>query len=470
MHRTVEIIPKTLLLFSTFLILFILLFCINTFYWSDDYAFLLDLNKNGIIKHCYSWYFEWDGRTLTLGGFIQALGLSYWSVEFLTFFWSICFLGSGFLAFYIVKEELNISKKQIKNKFLLINLIMITFWMGSFLLLSEVIYWAVGGYYSLTLFIGAIWILYYLKYQKREITTIKKGYFIVFTFLAGASTQNLTIALITLVVLTMIIDLLENNKKVKLFNFMLFLSLTSGLIFVSIAPGNWLRIDTLKNEQTLSIGLLIENYLLILYYYLSRALVLVPLSFLCGLGIFFSGQSQNKINSIKQFTFLKNRITFSKVLKNAKWILVALSTILPFIFFPQLITFRTTVYFHYFVLIFIIFITIKISNRIFYYDKNKSLVLNNILSVLFFMPILLVTAYFAYTNFSKGLILKKAIVERETKLEDPTKKSVELEIINTSLIPKCYEFVDFVLDNSKGKFGTINYQEEYYNKTIIIVK
>jgi hypothetical protein len=464
-----KINDKVILLLSIFSIFFILTLCVNTFYWSDDYAFLLDLNKNGVIKHCVSWYFEWDGRTLTLGGFIQALGLLYLPIELLTFCWSVCFLASCVLAFYIINEELDFGKQQLKIKLLVITSIMMTFWLSSYTFLAEVIYWGVGGYYSLILLIGAIWIFWYLKIKKNEAKISKKIGFIFFSILAAASTQNLTISLIVLVLLTMLIDLLESNKKNMLFNLIVFISLFSGLLYITLAPGNWLRMNTVKNELGLSLEVLVKNYFLILYYYLSRATLLLPLSFLCGTSIALTCFSYNKNNTIKwiKFSFKTN---VCNLLKNTKWLLVALSSIFPFVVFPELATFRTTIYFMYFVFIFIIIIILKIAKMLFVYEENKSSIISNVISKSFFLFIIFGTISFTYTNFSKGLILKKAILERESKLKDPEKDAVELKIIDKVLIPKCYEFYDFSLDNSKGKFGTISYQEEYYNKTITIIK
>ena len=56
------------LAFST--IIMILLLCINTFYWADDYAFIIDLRKFGILQKCIDGYYNWDGRFFTLASFL----------------------------------------------------------------------------------------------------------------------------------------------------------------------------------------------------------------------------------------------------------------------------------------------------------------------------------------------------------------------------------------------------------------
>lgn len=466
------LISRVILTLSFLLIFFILALCTNTFYWSDDYAFLLDLNKNGVIKHCVSWYFEWDGRTLTLGGFLQALGLLYLPVEFLTFCWSICFITSGALVFYIIKEELNLNKQEIKNKYLVITSLIITFWLGCYFILSEVVYWAVGGYYSLTLLFGAIWILFYLKTSNVESSLFKKYCFILFSFIVGASTQNLSIGLIVLVLITIFTDILE-HKKVKMgFNLSVLIALILGLMFISLAPGNWLRIQTIKNELTseLTLGIIFRNSLKILYHYFSRAIFLVPLSLLCGISIVFSNYSINKIDFFNISSLHRLKIDFCYLLKKTKWFLVALSTIIPFILFPELVTYRTTIYFLYFLFIYVVLFSIKMTKKIFIIDDSKRLNFYGIIGYAFFLLIIISNAYFAYSNFSKGLILKQAIVEREKKLKDVSKESVELKIIDSALIPICYQFVDFSKEYPKGKEGTITYQEEYYRKKITIIK
>ena len=108
-----KILPKLLLTFACFVVILILSLCMNTFYWADDYALINNLNKLGVVQHCIEGYLTWDGRMLSLGGFVQCILLKYLPIQLITFVWSLCFLGSGILIYSIINQEFRF---QITNK------------------------------------------------------------------------------------------------------------------------------------------------------------------------------------------------------------------------------------------------------------------------------------------------------------------------------------------------------------------
>ena len=70
---------------------------------------------------------------------------------------------------------------------------------------------ATGGVYTFNLFLGIVWIIVFNKIQVHEISLFQKLFYLIFTFFVGASTQNLAIALLTLIVLTFAIDFLSQS-------------------------------------------------------------------------------------------------------------------------------------------------------------------------------------------------------------------------------------------------------------------
>ncbi|MBK9223674.1 MAG: hypothetical protein IPO23_01675 [Flavobacterium sp.] len=130
----------------------ILFLSVNTFYWADDYSFILNVNKNGLLSNCILGYYNWDGRFLTLGALIQGFIIQNFAIEFVTLFWSILFLGSGFLMYKIISDEVKLENIEAKNQILIGAILSIILWLGSYSHISETIYWATGGVYTFNLF------------------------------------------------------------------------------------------------------------------------------------------------------------------------------------------------------------------------------------------------------------------------------------------------------------------------------
>lgn len=454
-----------LLLFGFSVVILILLLCLNTFYWADDYIFLVELKKNGILENCIEGYFNWDGRFLALGAFFQAFFLKYLKVEIITLFWSICFLTSGVLIFDILKTELNLPKLKQRHKLLIAIVLCLVLWLGSYSHISETIYWGTGGVYSFDLLLGAIWIVFYLRFQQKEFSLKSKIAFAFFSIIVGASTQNLSIGLITLVLITILIDFLNREKKNLFLNGIIVLGLFLGLIFIVSAPGNFVRMDNIENMNVsnMNILFLVKGFFWVLASYLKRAIVLCVLSLLGAVGLLFLIYPNSKIKFNIQYFIPNTKIKITVWLVNYKWLLVSLSTITPFIFMPQMASYRTTIYFLYFFQIFIFHFILKFCKEEYKIKKNNISYIPNLMFVLIFSFCTLFSIY----NLRKGIVLKKVIIERENKLKKGINQIVEIELINPSLKSPCYNFSDFTLNNSD--FIRVG-QEEYFGVKKIIVK
>lgn len=458
------------LAFST--IIMILLLCINTFYWADDYAFINDLRQYGIFQRCIDGYFNWDGRFFTLPSFCQSFFLLNFPIQIITFIWSLCFLISGFIAFFIINEEININKLSKKCRFFFIILIAIILWLGSYKHTFETIYWATGGYYSLVLLFGSFWILCFLKFQNNQFSRMSKVLFLIFSVIVGASTQNLSIALILLVLITIFVDFKENQKTNISFNILVSFAVLLGLIFIVIAPGNWVRLHEVNNlgKPDFSILNLIKNYFVILIRYCYHSLVLVFIGVFGGISIgfvMFQNQVLN-VNFIKKINF---KFNFLILIKNFKWLILALSTIFPFVFIPNIVSARTEIYFEFFLLIFIVSSVIKLLKKVSLSHENHFYAKNNaLISYLFSFFILISCTVFAIYNFQKGLILKQIISERETFMKNSENKTIHLKPIDLSLIPQIYQFTDLTLNENQSNIWIRKSQEKFYNLHIIVTK
>ncbi|HSD14726.1 MAG TPA: DUF6056 family protein [Flavobacterium sp.] len=432
----------------------------NTFYWADDYAILNEINEFGIFKRCIQGYYTWDGRYLTPAAFLQGAFLEMLPVEMITLLWNGCFLLSGIILFFIIKEET-------KNKFIgsakihLSLLIAITFWLGSYTHIGQTIYWATGGVYSFNLLLGAIWLFLFYSIQKTNLLGSKIG-FLLFTILIGLTTQNLTIGFMTLLLLTILYDFLRKEKSNIRFNALLLLIIISGTIFLSAAPGNFLRIKEINNNAAIegvTLWIIIKNFLFALATYLKLSFFLMLLVF--SAGFVYVYQSGNKVSAtIQNIIFIpKTKEQLITFVDTYKYLLVALSTILPFITMPEVVSPRTAIYFMFFLFLFIFKF---ISNLTLISSNTKESQSSNIIVYAVYFTAFCFIAY----NFNKGTVLKKEITKRELVLKNSKNKIVNIRKIDENLKTYCYDFRDFRGNDD----WAVEAQKEYFGSSKIIVQ
>lgn len=418
-----------LALVSTHLILSINLF---TFYWADDYGLINDLNKTNIIDFLVIGYFDWDGRFLTIAGFAQSILLKYTQIEWITFTWNVFFLASSFLIFPIIskKIQLNLSK----NKFLFYTLFFgLFFWLSSYSFLAQTVYWGTGGAYSLNLFIGSVWLYFYFSLtNQNDIKNKNAILFYVFSFFAGATTQNLSIPLIVITIFTLIY-----SKKIK-FNALSIFFLLLGIVFLLIAPGNFVRMQHIPQSGLNSFNNLIKNIFDVYYIFSKRSLFLIVL-LICSI----------------IFSYIKLKKSTIKI-ENFIFLIACLSSALPFFIIP-IASERTTIYFCYFLLLFIgnlFFINPEAIKNVFSQIKFKALM------ILF----LFILNIFIVYNLKNGYQLKKEIVKRELILsKNKFKKVVYINEINPKLKTYCFNFYDLIVGSEGNNHFINNSVEDNYN-------
>ncbi|ESU24754.1 hypothetical protein FEDK69T_03060 [Flavobacterium enshiense DK69] len=444
-----------------FLTLFLILALnFNTFYWADDYAILNEINKLGIFQRCVHGYYAWDGRYMTTAAFLQGAFLELLPVEMITLFWNGCFLLSGIILSFIIKEETK-SKFAGPNKLYLPILIAIAFWLGSYSHISQTIYWATGGVYSFNLLLGAVWLYCFYKIQRSNVLTARIS-FIFFTIFIGITTQNLTIGLITLLLLTILYDFLRKEKSNIRFNALLLLIIIGGTVFLSAAPGNFVRIKEINNNAAIegvTLWIIIKNSLFALATYLKLSFFLILLAI--SSGFVYICQSSNKVSAtIRNIIFIpKTKEQLIAFIDTYKYLIVALSTILPFITMPEVVSPRTAIYFMFFFFLFVVKFISDFS--VIHANSKENYFSNSIVYAVYFTAF----CFIAY-NFNKGIILKTEIAKRESLLKNSKNKVVLIRKIDENLKSHCYDFRDFRSNDD----WAVEAQKEYFGIQNIIIE
>lgn len=425
-----------LIIIGLLAITLILLLNINTFYWADDYAIRNEINNLGIYQRCIHGYYAWDGRYLTPAAFLQGVFLETLPVEIITLIWNACFLLSGILLFYVIKEETK-DHYDSSDKIYLPFLVAVIFWLGSYKHIGQTIYWATGGVYTFNLLLGAVWLLLFYKIQKTNLTGPKLG-FLLFTVCVGLTTQNLTIGFITFLILTIINDFLKNENKNSFYNGFLLLIIIGGTLFLSLAPGNFIRAEEVNHSayRDITLWMLIRNSAFALATYLLFSFILIIISVLAAfVYVFQNGRTITPV--FKKLIFIpKTKEQGVAFIATYKYLIVALSTILPFITMPEVVSPRTAIYFMFFLVIFIFKFIHQLA--VVPLNKKETKATSFIAYILFFSVFC-----FVIYNFQRGKTLKAEVKKRELLLKNSKNKEVRLRRIDENLKSYCYDFRDF---------------------------
>lgn len=458
-----NIIFKTLFSICVVFIVLILALNINTYYLADDFYFMMSLTENGILKHCINFYYIMDGRFLGIGAFVQGFLLHYISIQFITLFYNVCFLISGILIFYIAKEDLNlnISKKQ---SLLFGFITSIIIWVGSYTHIAQTVYWATGGVYSFNLLVGLLWIMLYNSKLKNNQYFNPLVLFLPFSFIVGATTQNLSISIIALVIINILIDVF-NKKYVNLkFNILTVLFLIAGILFISLAPGSEKRISIVNEPQYNSAKYFLINLYVISKYFFTQNLILIVLSII--ISFFFKMSVFNSTINLKKirFIFPNNRTNIINFLKSYKWLLIAISSYLPFIIIPRVVSERTVIYFGFFIVVFILITILKNNSSSVRINKYYKKTIFSLVSLLF-----IGSFYYLIYNLDKGFEIKEEITKREHILKNGKNKIVTIRVIPKKMKSSCYNFGDLRVSNNSDHWMNKSYEQYYGLEKIIVV-
>ncbi len=204
--------------------------------------------------------------------------------------------------------------------------------------------------------------------------------------------------------------------------------------------------------------------------YIKLVWPLLILSFISATALFFIIFPERKFLMKKNLDKINFRGKTAAILIQYKWLIVAFSTLVPFIVSKNLASPRTAIYFMYFILIFIFIFSFRFlkfnSLQLSSLEVNKKTKITAyILVFLTVISSLILTTY----NFKRGLLLKSSIVERELKLKSAKGKIIKINLIDPCLSTYCYKFSDFSLIDSEEYNWIKESQERYFGIKKIIV-
>ncbi|WP_395052098.1 hypothetical protein, partial [Flavobacterium sp.] len=201
------------------------------------------------------------------------------------------------------------------------------------------------------------------------------------------------------------------------------------------------------------------------YIIWSRYLIILSIAAILILG--YSLNKAIKFNFKNIIIFPNSKTKFILFLETYKWHLVAFSTILPFILALSLVSPRTSIFFMYFLIIFIVTFFYKII----FNTTNNINAINNINFLLVVLGLFLINLSVTITDYNSGKILKSTIVLREKKLKNARNKEVAIKLIDKNLLNHCYIFTDFQLHEINNTKWIRERQEEYFGiKKIIVIE
>lgn len=406
------ILPFNVLYFTFLMssIIAIALICFNKFIYTDDMAFIMELGDNNVFNWAWDRYFNWDGRHLTPWGILQAFNIKYLhhTVILLMYFTAFC---SAILL--MVKMEFNKTMSKLKNITFYL-LIVISFFFMFKAHITQTLFWAVGGFYSVMLLGITVWLYFFNK----NLTT-NKTLFYIYSFFIGASTQNITAPLLFIIIAHFIF----NNKYNKKHLMLTFIAVLAGGLFITLAPGNANR--AVINHESLSIIAVIKNFGITTFQFLliSKALLLLTPY------ISIYAHSNNFITKNTQSSHIL-------VLFGA-----ALASVAPFALVTGVAANRTAIYFQFFLAFALIHLWIKI----FQYLKTKGITLRVIKQVNSAVLIVFLTAV-PILNFINSFEIK----EKNNKRIEIVKANRGNDLILEPIAPtiKTTNFLTFFNDIS----------------------
>jgi len=373
--------------------------CIPTFLWSDQFSFSSSLEKQGVFNFLWKMYMGWDGRHLTPSGITQAIFIKYSNSPITTFIWVICFISS----FYIL------SKIYIKMHFVIITAILST----SFLIifqshLFQTLYWSVGGIYMMMLLFGVLW-LYYYKNGKGNVYVLY-----ILSFLAGATSQNLSISLIALVSIDQLINY-RNREMIDYKQLIVLGFLILGTLYITFAPGNTSRVNMVDEEWTI-----LSKLLMMLNIYKNGLLLTKPIYFIAPI--------------IGLITYKLKKQSENDLEEAIKYIIIGFASLAPFIMLPAVNSeeARITIFFQIFIFLGILhfswYVIKAIDSKYNIYNQRIRLI-NFITSTLQLM-ILGFSLTLLTMNFQKGMEIKKQYLKREEIIKSTNDKQIVIEGIS----------------------------------------
>ena len=423
---------RTLKILSILSIAGIIVLAFFSWFSCDDYCNRIQLNGNSVSKIACFQYMNWDGRSLSIAGFVQLFALKYLPVEIITSIWAISFVFSAVLVFKIIRLE-NPFFFRDTHPLIGVAILCATMWLGMWKFIPDIIYWATGGSYSLLNLLGMLWLFIFLSGLKSKHLTAGSNIFIFFiSFICGVNSHNFVVALIVLCILEFIqFCFVMNDKRVSVYIGFSFAGLVIAACVVLFSPGNFFRLHA-GGFQGIT-GKFLFNYILVFAKYIYW---LIELFILCLLLLWFGGKNvfeklniKNRLNVL--WSSLSAKQTTFEFIYRHRYLVAALSTILVFSASSYFAVPRTAIFFATFIVIYFFQHGWKVEWRL----KSKRFVAGSSLFLSIFLGII-------FFQIIKASALKKKLLDREQSFRQEKGKDVTVLSIPANLVPFAFTFTD----------------------------
>ena len=460
----------------TFLsILFLILLSFISWPSADDYLVYGQVRDHSLFGYMSYYYLNWDGRFSSF--LIQSILFHVFNFNYsflIVLISSISFI----TLIYLLSRFIGNLEKSVNWVYVFFINLPILF-ISLLPILREVVYWATGGIYVITSAIVFFWIylVYLLLFRNLKLKNkFINIFFIIFSFLIGGISQNLSLSLIFLAISFLIISkkycIYKINRIVILIS-LLFLIISSLLIYV--APGNYVRGAIIFNKLDFTIINLFKNYLIVIHNYsniLFRVIVFGVVSAIFTALICFN-YSKNNDFSTKNF-FNLNKFNF---IIYSLFLIAALVSIIPFVLVPDAAVPRSGIYFYIFSFIFFYGIIFKL-----FYFILSTIIKKSFKPKLTFLTIFLVI--FSFFNFFliqtsiKEIIydlpVRNQMVERNTYLRnlqtEEKNKDLEINPIQLPVFGKDPQIIHFFEIKEDKSFRVNVWISEYFGLKSVRIK
>ncbi len=344
---------------SISLCFFILL---GVFSWpmGDDFVLSLYKFSESPLQYIIRSYLSWDGRLFSY--IIYSLLFYHFNLQ--PFLSPVIVVIFFLLCYYLVLISKSYTIKP-KRNFIIIETTMMIWivWLGGIKINAEAIYWYTGGVqYTIIPMLGFLWL--YLIHTLLVNTNIFKHKifsipaFFIFSFFIG--TGNQTFSPSAIVIVTVIFMVSEKKLSENKAAFAAFMFFILGTICMYVTPGNLSRANAegvSSSMINLSFLQLVMNYFTVLkkFFLLSKNLIIIAIIGKLSISIltYIMGNTfplieVNPSSQEKSF-FIKYR----SMIFTFTFLIAALINILPFSLFPDSAAPRSSVFFRFFLLLFI---------------------------------------------------------------------------------------------------------------------
>jgi hypothetical protein len=383
-------------------------------------------------------YLSWDGRSFTLAGFIQAFLIRYTSAPVANLVWSSSFL----MASLFTVKIFGFNKNLIACLGVFTASLIVLFKSHAL----ETIYWSTGGVYSFNLLLGALWLWIYLNYKSHKIILF------ITTILLGATTQNLTIALMMIVFSDIIYKRIKSGNWEKDLIVLLILFLP-GLIFISLSPGSIHRSQHYSEVSFTFMNLLYKTAVLYFRAF-SASIIAIPFAFVTALFFYSKVRESNSF-----YSFIK-------------YFLASIVSIAPFIILPHELSDSSRIYIYFQFFLFLALVNVFLWLDQILEKRLQSFFprLYNVVSISTTFAVLVFATTLVWINLKNGIQIQQKVKEREkTIVASPSNSNIIISKIKVPL--NSFTFLHAFSDLSdSAEYFANSAAARYYNKNSIITK